>query len=283
MLHLLDYRGQTTKARIVQLLGETWPLTKKRVHNALKREYNIQVTYQAIHRAVNELLDEGIIGKDGREYFLSPKWIEQIANSANALLDKYTRNNKITTAKQSQELTFGSMKAAWDFLLEKANSTFFGESDACYIQMPRLFAVPISDAQVRLIREFARKTKVFLLCRRNGPVEKLAANFLRKLGVEVYLGLPCAQPINVTLIGDCVISIHVLYKRAEHANLDNFYYSIKNILKQDIFNVFSAFIGKDIKVKITIKRDPEVHADILAENRKLLKGIGPPKKNSRRG
>lgn len=270
MLYELDYRRKNTKSKIIDILSKNWPLTTKKIYNALKRQYNITVTYQAIHLSLKEFLEEGIIVREGREYMLSPSWIEKTADSFNSLVESYTINNKITTAKEFQELNFKFPNQAWLFLLSKANSNFFGKSDICYVQVSRIFASPIPQDQINQIKAFTSKTKTILLCRRSGVIEKLAANYLRKLGIEVHLNIPCAYPNNVILMGNSVINIYVLYPNTEGKKFDNFYYSTTDILKKDIFATFSAFLTNNIRVKLTINRSQDVYNNVLALTKKLL-------------
>ena len=59
--------GKNTKGNIVQALSEEWPLTAKQLHNALKRRYSSASTYQAVHKAAKELVEEGVLQKiDGK-------------------------------------------------------------------------------------------------------------------------------------------------------------------------------------------------------------------------
>ncbi len=269
MIYSLQSSNVNTKSRIIEILSKTWPLSTKQVFDSLKKQYGVSVTYQAIHLSIRELIEQSILLKDDKKYMLSPSWVERTAADFNRLVESYTRNNRITEAKEFQELNFSSPGEAWQFLLEKANSDFFGKSDVCYIQVARLFAVPLSNSHVDVIREFAQKTKVILMCRRDGPIERICANFLRKLGVEVRLVIPCAQPNNIVLIGNSVIDIYVLYPGASKV-FESFYNSVKDVLKQDIFTMFASFMSGNIKVKLSINRNKEVYANILELTKKSL-------------
>jgi hypothetical protein len=269
MLYQLDY-SHNTKSRIIEILGRAWPLSAKKIYNALKKDYRLGITYQAVHIALNEFLERGIVSREGREYMLSPAWIERMSSDFNALVENYTKANRIQKAKEFQELNFATLADAWDFLLSKANTGFFGVSDVCYIQIARLFAAPLSSRHILAIREFTGKTKTTLLCRRNGVIEKLVANYLNKLGVETYLGVPAASPTNTVIIGKSVISIYALYPKKEHDLLNRFYFSVKDILKQDIFTTFADLMTKNIKVKLAINQNPDVYTDVLEQTRKII-------------
>lgn len=270
MLLELDFTRKNTKTKILEVLSDKWPLNAREIHRELAKQHSIRVTYQAIHLSMKEFLEEGIVLREGRDYMLNPKWIERIASAANSLVEKYTREHRITTIKEFQELNFSTIKEAWEFLLRKANEGFFGKADECYIQLGRMFAALLPQKDIETINNFTSQTRTTILCRGNGPVDRLAANFLRKHGAEVILGMPCAYPTNTALIGNCVVSIYVIYPKEEMTRFNRFYNSIKDILKEDIFTAFSNILVKNVRVKIIINRNPEVYADVLEQTKKVL-------------
>jgi len=270
MLLELDNKRKTTKAKIIELLIETWPLNVKKIHNELIKRLGIRVTYQAIHLSMKEFVEQGIATREGMDYMLNPEWIDRMAGIANSLVEKYTMAHRITTANQFQELNFNTIREAWDFLLRKANEGFFGKTDECYIQIARMFAVPVPQKDVDAIERFTSQTRTVLMCRGKCPIDMLAANFLRKHGAEVILGVPRAHPTNTALIGNCVVSIYVLYPKEEMTRFNRFYNSIKDILKEDIFTAFSNILLKNVRVKITINRNLEIYADVLEQTKKII-------------
>ncbi|HIG98778.1 TPA: hypothetical protein HA231_05135 [Candidatus Woesearchaeota archaeon] len=273
MIYLLGSSRQTTKERVVEILGEFWPLTARKLYLKLKKRYGFMSTYQAAYRAVTELLTQDVLVKEGKNYSLSPEWIERMVNVTDSLLDKYTQAGRINPSVSLQKLTFQSIGDAWDFIISKASSGFFGTSSHCYLQVPRLFPVPLSDSQKAVMAQFLQKTKTTVFCRRKGPLEKLVSNYLSHLGASVHIGVSCAQPTNSLIIGTSVVSMHVLYTETDYARLSTLYNSIKNILSVNIFKKFSSIMQEKRRVVITINRIPEIFADVLRENERLLRTV----------
>ena len=267
-LYNLDFRQKSTRNRIIGILGKQYPLKINQINNLLRRNHGIRVTYQAVHIFLKELIVQGAVVKEGKGYMLNPIWVESISSAANEILERYGKNGEISAAKEFQELNFGSMRDAWEFIIKKASTGFFGKSEICYIQLKRMFCPILSEEQALIIREFAKSTKTVLLCHSNGPVERLASNFLRSQGVDVRLGVPCAVPTNTALIGNSVVSIYVLYP--DKGAVDRLYSSIKDILKKDVFSAFSGLMLRKIKVKLIINRNPGVYEDVLDQTKQLI-------------
>ncbi len=261
-----------TKDLIVDLLSEQWPLRTKQIHSFLKNK-GLTVTYQAIHLSLKELETEFILIQDKKMYYLNPVWITSMAKRFNTLSEHYLRENKITTPQKYQEISFSSIKECWEFLLSSIQTGFFGDSDKCYLQVGRLFAVMLPREQIDFLKEYTSEKTVIVMCRRNGIIDKFAANYLRSLGAKVFTGIPCAFPTNTLLIGNCVVSIFILYPDDVEKGMAEFQKSISlsALLSKDFLEYFSRLMGSKMTVKIIINRDPDVRKDVLLQTLKLLK------------
>lgn len=272
MLAELDYRRKATKEHIIGILSEQWPLNTKRIYALVRQRLRKPLTYQAVHLSMKEFVEQGIVVREGRDYLLSPEWIERMAARFNSLVERYTVAQKISSAKEFQELNFQSLQQASEFLLLKANSGFFGSSDVCYVQVARLFPIPPSQQQREGIARFVKSTRTVLLCRGSSVIDRIAANYLRKLGVDVRLGVAAAVPTNTVLIGNSVVTVYVLYSKERGRRVNAFYHSIRDILKQDVFVTFAELLSSGIKVKLAINRNPEVYANVREITEKIMQG-----------
>lgn len=80
-----------TSEQIIEILSNEWPLTTKQIYHKLKRNYGVDVTYQAIHKKINEMLKEKVITKNEKEFMLSYAWIKKMSDygkKLEKLLDK---------------------------------------------------------------------------------------------------------------------------------------------------------------------------------------------------
>ncbi|MFH1181914.1 MAG: hypothetical protein V1702_03065, partial [Candidatus Woesearchaeota archaeon] len=135
----------------------------------------------------------------------------------------------------------------------------------------RFFLLPISKEDIAIMKAFGSRKKVYILCRGNSVVDKMAASFLTSLGAHVITGIECALPTNTFINGDCVVNFYVIGEK-ERAELSSYYNGIKDMKtsKNSIFRSFGSILFKKMKVKLIINRDPGVLSDVLEQTRGIL-------------
>ena len=82
--------------RITKLLGDKFPLKVADIQAELKEKDKKAVTTQAIHNALNQLRDAGVVQKLGRTYQLNPQYILELDAEVNKL-----KHNYLFTAQSS--------------------------------------------------------------------------------------------------------------------------------------------------------------------------------------
>ncbi len=259
-----------TKGLIIKLLSEAWPMSVKKIYFGVKKASRKALTYQAVYKSVNELLSDGVLSKNGKEYLISPVWVETSGDFISRLSEAYQKSD-LKGGRGIQELNFGSLSEAWGFLFSKLNTGFFGESAEAYFQIRRFFLFPISKEDIDRLKEVFSRKKVYIMCRENSVVDKLVAGFLTSLGAHVFTGVECARPTNVLVNGDCVISFYILGE-SERGKLSEYYVGTKNMVPsgKNIFKSFGSIFFKKIKVKLIINRDPGVLSDVLEQTKAIL-------------
>ncbi len=262
--------SETTKSVIMGALSEEWPLSAKKLYFKVKGKNRKAITYQAVYKSVKELLAEGVLSRQDVGYMISPLWVEKAGAFINGLLEVYEKSS-LSNARKLQELNFTSWSDVWNFLVSKINTNFFGESTEAFVQLRRFFLVPISEGDIRQLKEFFSRKKVFIMCRGNSLVDKTAARFLRSLGANVITGIECARPTTTLVYGNCVVSVYTLGEK-NRANLTKYYGEIKDMKLSDmgVFKTFGNVLKRKLKVKLVINRDPDVLSDVLEQTRVIL-------------
>ena len=101
----LNEKGKTVKAIIVQIISREWPLKTKQLHQLLKKEHGMSVTYQAVHKAANQLVQEGVLRKEEKGYQMDEKWIGKIENTSKNIALNYSENKKFNFEKEINHLS----------------------------------------------------------------------------------------------------------------------------------------------------------------------------------
>lgn len=73
-------RHSTTKEKIVFLLSREWPLHAKEVYELLKQHFGLDITYQAVHKLMMQMAQEGILSVIDRRYMLNAQWLRETAD-----------------------------------------------------------------------------------------------------------------------------------------------------------------------------------------------------------
>lgn len=82
-----------TKQAIISILSNEWPLSAKQLYQKVTKETNKQLTYQAVHKILNQLAEQQIILKHNQAYQLNPQWITQIKNFGQTIDHVYSNES----------------------------------------------------------------------------------------------------------------------------------------------------------------------------------------------
>ncbi len=75
--HFSINKQLSTKDKIIDILAVEWPLSTKHIHFILKDQYTTGVTYQAVHKLLQQMVQEKILTQTNKEWKLDESWIEE--------------------------------------------------------------------------------------------------------------------------------------------------------------------------------------------------------------
>ncbi len=247
---------------VLDVLSREWPLPAKAIYNRVRKEHRLSITYQAVFNLLRELVEDGILVKRSQTYLLAPEHVENRISFYSEVKKKYIDEGIIKSIKTEEVFVFNSMRKTMDFILKNINNGYFGESDELYFEIKRFYIIPLSNKELMMIRDFAKRKRVHVFCRGNSWIDKLAAGFLRNLGVKVHLNVSWGSPANMILYGGSVIHVYILYPD-ELGNLVRRQHKLSVNELDSIFKTFFDAINRPIKCKIVVNKDPEVYRNIL--------------------
>ena len=112
MLPNIGSKGSTTKDQVISILGREWPLSAKELFNKAKKEYASTVSYQAVHKSIEELIEQGVIEKKGKSVQLDQQWIEHLKQFSTTLENNYQKKGSgklLTSPDGSHEIVFDDL------------------------------------------------------------------------------------------------------------------------------------------------------------------------------
>ena len=67
--------SDSSKDLILRILSEEWPLSAKEIFSKVSKISSKDISYQAIHKTLNSLVEENIVQKVEGKYLLSLSWV----------------------------------------------------------------------------------------------------------------------------------------------------------------------------------------------------------------
>lgn len=173
---LLPLLGEqsTTKESIVRILSLEWPLTTKEIYRKISKENSKTISYQAVHKTLNQLSVQHVLSKQNQTYQLNQNWISQIKNFGQTIDHIYSNES-------------GKLNLPNDF--SKPHKIEFNDVSA--------YPVTMGNILISKTLTNGETTPVYALLQHG--LWPLRFNFL---DYEVLLRCAKANPMNVTITGN---------------------------------------------------------------------------------
>lgn len=92
LLEMGKVKKRNVREAIISILGREYPLSIRKIYNKVKKEYNLDVTYQAVFKIIKELVGDRVLEKSEKEYKLNIEWIKELENEINLLKRNYLKD-----------------------------------------------------------------------------------------------------------------------------------------------------------------------------------------------
>ena len=89
LLTLSGNRKRYVRDIVVEMLSQEWPLSAKKIYSMLRNKYHLDVSYQAVHKALKELLKQQTLIRKGKLYEINKSWIESVKSDIERLENTY--------------------------------------------------------------------------------------------------------------------------------------------------------------------------------------------------
>jgi len=248
-----------TKDFVIQILGQEWPLSAKEIFNRVKKLSSQQISYQAVHKALGELLDAKVIEKNEKGYLLSLNWIDSGSQFFSSLHASYTHN--FIKSVEGKTLEFDTLYAVDKFLiqsLQKLLAVLPPKPVLClhwnHLWMP-LF---LSREDYASVKELGKFFNGFSLSKGSDPIDKWCADFWNKTGMESKLGIDVASTFDLIVVEDFVFE--VFYSPEIKQKLNEIYSNTPSVKDLNIDDFFHSVFEKKTSIFVRV-----IKAPLLAE------------------
>ncbi len=202
----------STRDLLIKILGEEWPLTIKQIHLRVAKESGQSISYQAVHKLVLSLFEEGILQKDANAYSLSFEWIRKMHKSTELLEETYLKKKySLADLKENSSinLNFTNIMDMVRFVV----FDFFAFEDtenkpiACKVwnAWP---PIALNDQEFQRFTKILAKKKFYQLVTNETSLDKMSAKCLTEMGAKTKVGIPCDLDFDVLVSADFVAIVH---------------------------------------------------------------------------
>lgn len=252
--------NKNTKDQIITVLVRNYPLTTRKIHNQIKKQFASSVSYQAVHKTLKELLNQGILIREERNYEINPSWVEKLGLFLKDIKISYKSSKgfdeikKVEVKDNIKFLTFENL-ASFDKFLFEYEEEFHSKNkkkivcwQAAHYYWPIAYSKTMFDVQKS---KNSRKSsyKIFL---NNTPLDIWAASYYKKLGVFVKIKEVVQSNYSIAVYGDEIMEIDISANIRQ--NLDNLFKKTKSFSDIDLTSFFKNLLEKPGVVKVKLQK-----------------------------
>ena len=208
-------KNKSSRDTVIAILAEKWPLNAKEIFNRLKKENGTNISYQATHKQLNQLIDEGVVVKDLKNYALNKDWIKNLKTLGSDLEGRYLKNISINALKDLQD--HGAANVTVMGILEAAKFILDGLVRLENLEKkPNLFLwrnvysiIGLDDSDYTGIAKYFSEQEWYAVASEVNFIDSMFADAMSKYGVKIKMGVKeVATTLNDTIvIGNYVVTI----------------------------------------------------------------------------
>ena len=248
-------KADSSKDLIIKILSEKWPLTAKEIYSKVKKESKQAISYQAVHKAIGELLEGKVIEKSGQAYLLSLAWVDSNALLFSNLHASYT--NDFIKSVEGKTLEFDTLYAADKFLMQSLSKflQILPKKPVLCLHWNHLWLpLFLSREDYASVKGIGKLFKGFSLSKGSDPIDNWCSDFWTTAGIRSKTGLDVASTFDIIAVNDFVIQ--VFYAPEIKQKLNKIYSKTKHVKDLDIDDFFQSVFEKKTRVLVKVSKDP---------------------------
>lgn len=259
-LPMMGNNKKTVKDHIINILTYEWPLSARKLYNILQKRYTLNMSYQAVHKSVKELLEQKIIVDNGDGYQLDIEWVKGVKDFSDKIENHYKNNSKIDVSGSNSNFNFDNLKDYYLFMLDFLNRSA-DSSDALYQILYHLH-LPISltkEEYMKFTKMLTKFKKSHTICKNSTEADNIIQMHHKSINSEhgIVLGADCADDSETFVANDIVV--HAFLSEELKSALDTVYENSKTT--EELKKNLDPLMKKKFKIHVVMNRNQH-----LAEN-----------------
>ncbi len=185
------------------VLMHEFPLSLMKILCAVNKQYNTSFSFQAVRKAVLQLVEEGVLEKEGKEFLVNKEWILKVIKFGNTLQRQY-----FTTEHKGSKVQIGGntivytlptlvdLDYIWNGLIRQALHDPKAEKVITFKATHFWFLIATLAQETELMKEMIKKgVKLYYICYGDTALDRWTVEMYNKMGVHIKL---LSKPKNFT-------------------------------------------------------------------------------------
>ncbi len=260
-----------TKDLILSVLSEKKEITGKEIHNLLKRNFQKEISFQAIFKELKKMQKEGILTKQDRKYFINQTWVEKIVQFGKKLKAKGDTKEKFLSDLETKGIHkrhFDSVMEMGRFVINELMSLPSNEQETICFLYHIWPTYGFSEIEIKNLEKIITEKKFRMYALHKTPVDIIQKNFYEGLGAKVFLGKPMSFEVDIVIVGEYVAYFHFDPKKKKL--WDTICQLNKKFKRINLAELLKPLSNFEYPVEVIIIKDKAV-ADNLRKYSKLIK------------
>ena len=185
----------SVKDMAFSVLMYNFPLSLIKIQNEVNKQYNKSFTFQAIRKAILQLVEAKVLEKIGKEFLISNEWILQIIKFGNTLQKQYFstghKDSKVQVGGNTTIYTLPKLvdlDYVWNGIIRQALSDPKAEKVITFKAVHFWFLIATLAQETELMKEMIKRgVKFYYICYGDTPLDKWIVEMYNKMGVHAKL------------------------------------------------------------------------------------------------
>ncbi|MFA6073024.1 MAG: hypothetical protein WC758_02855 [Candidatus Woesearchaeota archaeon] len=256
-------REDNVKNLVFSILTKEYPLKIVELTNLIRKRYGKSVTFQAVRKAILELVEEGVLIKKDKEFSINKKWIFETKKKMDEIYSSLSSEEKSPKNIQSIEgdvsvFTFESLNEMMRFWEEIVDDWFrtYKKGDYnvnCWQGVHGWEILMHPEPERKIMTQLNKKGILcYVLSTSNTALDKYVAKFYTNMNVKVGLSSSnnnFDKTYYVGTYGETIVQAH--YPAEILDALDKFFKKTKNIDDLNLHEL-SKIVNRKVKIKLTV-------------------------------
>jgi hypothetical protein len=248
---------------IILSLSQRQPLSAKELFGEVKR-HGVDVSYQAVHKKLQELQKQRVLSSDGKRYSINRKWVLDAKVFLEKMDSELLKSVEKAERKEAVCLSFDSYNDFGTHMLrEFAKERELEPGGVCVtIQKHFWWIFSVSKEDYSLLKKLGGSGKSYITCEGRSLVDKLLLPVYKKFGWKIVTGAVSPYDYDLVVYRDWVHQ--VFYSPSQKKFVERVCGEVSKP-EQLISDFHQKYFENKGKIKVIIFKDRELARQLRAD------------------